>query len=445
MVRFRAGDFKMLSLKVTRNCLQIAVCAVAISIAGMSTGVADDEAGAPAGNGNWPQFLGPNRNGISAETGLLSTWPEGGPREVWRVPGGVGMAGLAIQDGNLLTLVQKDARQWLVCLDALTGTTKWERDLAPEYRNAMGDGPRGTPTIAGDAAYVFTGEGILAAVNLANGTVLWQKDAVAELGGKPADYGMACSPLITGNLVVVLVGTPQATVAAFDRRTGAVKWIQGTESPPGYSSPTLLKIANREHLVTFHGTGALAVDPERGYPLWSFPFLTDFNCNIATPIVVNGGVLLSAGENHGSVLLKIGGNGTERQYQVTPQWESFGPTSVLRSEWQTAVAIDGLLYGFDNVGGAGPVSHLTCVDAATGKRQWQQTRFGKGNLIAADGKLFLSTLQGDLVVARINPQKYEELGRKTVVGKNRQAPALAGGLIYLRDDREIVCLDVRKP
>ncbi len=106
--------------------------------------------------------------------------------------------------------------------------------------------------------------------------------------------------------------------------------------------------------------------------------------------------------------------------------------------------LEGALYGFDNVGSAGPISHLTCINAATGERNWQELRFGKGNLIAADGKLFLSTMKGELVVVNANPKKFEELGRKIVVGKTRQAPALAGGLIYLRDDHEIVCLDVHQ-
>ena len=152
-------------------------------------------------------------------------------------------------------------------------------------------------------------------------------------------------------------------------------------------------------------------------------------------------MLLSAGENHGSVLLSLKANG--KKFEVSPAWESFGAGSVLRNEWQTSILLDGYLYGIDNVGSAGPVSHLTCVEAATGKRQWQQLRFGKSNLIAADGKLFLSTMQGELVVVKVNPKKYEELGRKVVAGKTRQAPALAGGLLYLRDDREILCLDVR--
>jgi outer membrane protein assembly factor BamB len=212
--------------------------------------------------------------------------------------------------------------------------------------------------------------------------------------------------------------------------------------PAGYSSPVALKVGDREQIAVLHGMGAFGLDPQKGDELWSYPYLTDFNCNIATPLAVDGGIFLSAGENHGSVLLALKPHGSK--FDVAEVWTSQGPKSVLRNEWQTSILLDGFLYGFDNVGGAGPISHLTCINARTGERQWQQLRFGKGNLIAADGKLFISTIQGELVVAKANPRKYEELGRKTVIGKTRQAPALAGGLLYLRDDREIVCLDVQQ-
>ena len=125
-------------------------------------------------------------------------------------------------------------------------------------------------------------------------------------------------------------------------------------------------------------------------------------------------------------------------------WTSQGVKSVLRNEWQTSLLIDGFLYGMDNVGGAGPITHLTCINAATGERMWQQARFGKGNLIAAEGKLFISTMKGELVIVQASPEKYIELGRSTVLDATRQAPALADGLLYLRDDKEIVCLDVRR-
>jgi outer membrane protein assembly factor BamB len=192
----------------------------------------------------------------------------------------------------------------------------------------------------------------------------------------------------------------------------------------------------------YYGAGAWGLDPATGAVLWNHPYETNFNCNIVTPLAVNGGVFLSSGEDHGSVLLSLAPKGDA--FDVGEVWASQGHRSVLRNEWQTSLLLDGYLYGFDNVGGAGPITHLTCIDAATGERKWQRLRHGKGNAIAADGKLFLSTMDGELVLVRPNPEKYEELGRKTILGMTRQAPALANGLLYLRDDSEIVCLDVRK-
>jgi outer membrane protein assembly factor BamB len=390
---------------------------------------------------DWPQFLGPNRNGISAETGLIETWPADGPKEVWRVPGGVGMSGLAIKEGKLLTLVQREGQQWVVAHDAKTGKELWQSPLGSEYENQMGNGPRATPTIAGDRAFVFSGEGILAAFALADGKLIWSHNVVKELKGKEADYGMACSPLVAAENVIVIAGAPNAAVAAYNAKSGKLAWTAG-EDPAGYSSPTLLKLGGQEQIVAYTGTSAIGLSPQGGSLLWRFPYETDFNCNIATPLAVDGKVFISSGENHGSALLALKPAG--KTFDAEEAWASQGASSVLRNEWQTSILLDGHLYGFDNVGSAGPVTHLTCINAATGKRVWQQARFGKGNLIAADGKLFCSTMKGELVVVRATPDKYDEIGRATVIGTTRQAPALANGLLYLRDDKEIVCLDVRK-
>jgi outer membrane protein assembly factor BamB len=392
--------------------------------------------------GDWPQFLGPERTGVSDETGLLDAWPDGGPREVWRAKGGVGMSGLAISAGKLLTLVERDGKQCLAALDAKTGKPLWLAPLAPAYKNSMGDGPRGTPTIAGERAFAFTGEGILAAVNLADGKLLWSKNVPQELKGKPAEYGMACSPLVVGERVVVFTGAADKTLAAYDVASGELAWTAGTD-PTGYSSPLLAKIGDKSEVVAFSGASVIGVDPTSGKQLWRYPYETDYFCNTANPVVADSRVVISAGENHGSVLLDVGAQGEEQNPREV--WSSQGAASVLRSEWQTPVLVDGKLYGFDNVGSAGPVTHLTCIDPATGKRVWQQPRFGKGNLIAADGKLFCSTMKGELVVVRATPDGFQEIGRKVVLDTTRQAPALADGLLYLRDDESIVCLDVRKP
>ncbi len=392
--------------------------------------------------GDWPQFLGPTRNGISAETGLIKSWPDNGLPEVWRVAGGVGMSGVSVNDGRAVTLVQRDGKQWLVCHDASTGESRWQAELAPAYRNTMGDGPRATPAFAGQAIYAFTGEGVLAAVNATTGDLLWKTDLVKYFDGKPADYGMACSPLISAQHVIVTIGADQATVVAVERGTGQVAWTAGHELAAGYSSPALLDVAGRRQVVVFHGQGAMGLDPKAGGILWQHPYETDFFCNIATPVAVGDGVFVSAGENHGSVLLGLTSQGDG--FDVGEVWSSQGRQSVLRNEWQTSILHDGHLYGFDNVGSAGAITHLTCIDAQTGERKWQQLRFGKGNMIAADGKLFASNMDGELVVVALNPERFEELGRMPVIETTRQAPALANGLLYLRDDREIVCLDARR-
>lgn len=391
---------------------------------------------------DWPQFLGPLRNGISIETGLLDQWPADGPRKVWEIPGGVGMSGLAISQNKLVTLVQRDGKQLLVAHDSRTGKALWQLELAGAYRNAMGDGPRATPAISGNRVFAFTGEGILVAANLENGKKLWSHHCLQDHNGKEADYGMASSPLVVDGKVVVTIGTPDATIVAYDSETGKLAWKAGSDDLAGYSSPALLKVGGSEQLVVFSGDAVLGIKPANGEVLWKHPYTTDFGCNIATPLSYKGQIFVSSGENHGCVLLSIKEAGP--RFSVSEIWSSQGGKSVLRNEWQTSILLGDYLYGFDNVGGAGPISHLTCIHAATGKRQWQQTRFGKGNLIAADGKLFISTMQGELVVLKANSQKYEELGRTTVLGTTRQAPALANGLLYLRDSEKIVCLDVRR-
>lgn len=391
---------------------------------------------------DWPQFLGPNRNGISAETGLIDSWPADGPTEVWRAPGGVGMSGIAISRGRLVTMIQTNGKQYVVCLDAQTGKSLWQTSVAPEYRNGQGHGPRATPTIAGNAVFAFTGQGILAALNFADGKVLWSHDVVGEQRGKPADYGMSCSPLVDGETVVVTPGTPNATVVAYDMQSGDLAWAANEGDTAGYSSPALLNIGGRQQIVAFTGNSLLGLASNTGRVLWRYPYQTDFDCNIATPLSYDGQLFISSGENHGCVLLKLSPQGD--QFQLTDVWSSQGVKSVLRNEWQTSMLIDGYLYGFDNVGSAGRITHLTCVNASTGERAWQELRFGKGNMIAADGKLFMSTMKGEVIIAVASPTRYNEIGRATVIGTTRQAPALAAGLLYLRDDEEIVCLNVRK-
>jgi outer membrane protein assembly factor BamB len=399
------------------------------------------QSGQAAATADWPQFLGPDRTGISRETGLLDQWPAGGLKALWRAPGGVGMSGLAIAGGRLFTMWQRDGQQRVVALDAETGKPAWDTPFGPAYRNRMGDGPRATPAVVGDMVYAYSGEGHLLALRCGDGSIVWRHDVVGELGGEAAEYGMASSPLPVGDWIVVTAGAPHGAVVAFDRQSGKPAWKSGSDSA-GYSSPALRLVGDREQIVAFTGKAAVGIAPKDGAELWRYAYETDFDCNIATPLAHRGRVFISAGENHGCALLRLQPAG--ERFEVEEVWTSQGPRSVMRNEWQTAVLLDGHLYGFDNVGSAGPVTHLNCVEIASGKLVWQKERFGKGNLIAADGKLWITTMRGELVLVRATPRGYEELARTTLAESTRQAPAIAGGKLYLRDDREIVCVDVRR-
>lgn len=394
-----------------------------------------------AGGNDWPQFLGPDRTGISKEKGLIKTWPEGGLKELWRVPGGVGMGGVSIVADRAYALVQRQGKQSVIALNAVNGKLLWETPIADTFKNAMGNGPRTAPTVAGKMVYAYSGEGILAALDSTNGKVAWSRDIPRDHRGKPAEYGMASSPLLTENLVVVVAGCPKATVVAYDRKTGKPAWAYSQNDAAGYCSPTLMKLGGRPQIVSFSGAAAFGLNPRNGRAYWRYGFVTDYNCNIATPLLYKNGVFISAGENHGSALLSL--KPAADGFSVTEKWKSFGRSSVMRNEWQTSVLIDGFLYGFDNKGSAGPISHLTCISAETGEKAWEKTRFGKGNLIAADGKLFMTTMKGELVVAKISSESYQELGRMELLEQTRQAPALSNGRLFLRDGREIVCVDVR--
>jgi outer membrane protein assembly factor BamB len=392
---------------------------------------------------DWPQFLGPNRNGISSEKGLIETWPKDGLKELWRVKGGVGMSAMVVADGQAITLVQTESRQRVIALDAKTGRTRWVSDIAPAYGNGQGDGPRATPVIHEKNVFAYTGDGILACVDVASGAVSWQRDTLKALKLKEPDYGIASSPIVIGDNVIVMTGGNPGSLAAFSATSGRLVWSEGGRDTAGYSSPVLLNLSGADQLVAFTGSSVLAVNPQNGKRLWRYEFVTDYDCNIATPVAFGKQqLLISSGENHGSVMLKV--TGSDDSFEVEEVWTSLGRNSVLRSAWQTGIVDGPYLYGFDNVGAAGPVMHYTCIDLRDGSRQWAKQRFGKGNHISADGKLFISTMKGELVVVAKDPKEYRELGRMEVVGTTRQAPTIADGRLYLRDSEDSVCLDVKR-
>lgn len=389
-----------------------------------------------------PQFLGKHRNGVSPETGLIDSFPDSGPELIWRTPLGVGMSGIVVGYGMVYTMFQDSDRQYVAALDEKSGKEMWQTEVGPYYRNGMGNGPRATPTVDGDKIFSFTGEGILCALTAKDGSLLWSVNTPEDLESKPAEYGMTSSPLVAGDAVIVQVGSGQGAVAAYRKTDGSRIWTSGSGAS-GYSSPVLMTLAGKEQVVAFVGTAVTGIDPADGTELWKMDFVTDYDCNTANPVQLDdSSLLISAGENHGCAALKITG-GTGKDFAVKTLWSSLGKTSVLRAEWQTPVLQEGYLFGLDNVGGAGPLTHLVCLRVTDGKQMWIQPKFGKTNLTLADGKLFFSTMRGDLVLVKAKTDGFEEVSRAKILERQtRQAPVIANGKLYLRDDKDVVCLKV---
>ena len=391
---------------------------------------------------DWTQFLGTHRNGVSSEKSLISEWPADGPSIAWRTPLGVSMSSVVVSGGQAFTLFQDESDLYVVALNAADGKELWRTKFAAAYENAMGNGPRATPTAADGKLFVFTGEGILAAFNLKDGQELWKVNVPSTLKVEASEYGMSCSPLVVRNMVIVHTGSSDAAVAAFDTKAGKALWKSAT-GKAGYSSPVLMTVAGKEQIVTLTADGAFGLETTDGQVLWKSPFPTEYDCNTACPVQLGPSeVLISAGENHGAAVLQIAKNGDS--FSAEEVWSSYGKDSQLRAEWQTPVIHDGHLYGLDNSGSAGPITNLVCIRLKDHKTVWQKARFGKSNLILADGKLFLTTMSGEVVIVEASPKEFKELGRATIMETTRQAPTLSNGYLFVRDDKEVICIDVRK-
>lgn len=410
----------------------IMCCCLIVQCNGPQTSVHADD---------WPQFLGPTRNGQSDEKKLISSFPKDGPKVIWKSMLGVSMSGVAVAGDRLFTLFQDDSKQYAVCLKTQDGSEVWKTELAPLYENGMGNGPRATPSISAGKVMVSTGEGILVALDEVTGKKLWSVNVPESLDAKPSEYGMSCSPLIVDSIVVVHAGSASAAVAGFDLETGMLVWKCGVGNA-GYSSPVLMTLAGTTQAVSFTASGVVGINPKTGDQLWAFDFPTEYDCNTANPVQLSPNeLLISAGENHGSVMLTLQPDG--KDFRVEEVWSSLGKDSQLRAEWQTPVVIDGHLYGLDNSGSAGPITNLVCIRLKDQKTVWQKSRFGKSNLIAADGRLFLTTMEGEVVIVEASPAGFKELGRATVMETTRQAPALSNGRLFVRDDKQVICIDVR--
>jgi len=379
---------------------------------------------------DWAQFRGPDRSGISPETGLMDAWPEGGPKRLWKRDLGSGFSCITVSDGRLYTLFSEKkgdgGTEFAGAFDPDTGKLIWQVELGKILVDEYGNGPRSTPAVSGDTVYVLGSYGRLMALATADGKVKWEKDLNKDFESKTPRWGYSGSPLVHGDALFVETGGGEGKAfTALDKATGKTRWtVLDGNGQTGYSSPLLITLHGKEQVLFLDCTGSLVSFGLDGKQLWSYKFSKEGGV-IPMPVPVPpNGVFLSAAGDDGAVLIRI-----TKDNKVTEAWKN----PRMRNNWSSSLLLDGYIYGFDNAA-------LKCLSAESGKQVWRQRGFGKGSLVTADGKLYVLGDDGALAMARATPEGYKELGRvQAIEGKSWTAPSIAGGRIYVRNLAQMAC------
>ena len=395
-------------------------------------------------SGDWPQILGPNRNGSAEKESLAAAWPAGGPKTLWKRDVGSGFSGVAVTGGKCVVFHRVGDVERIEALNAADGTALWKVDVPTNYQPAYVDdnGPRAVPAIHGGKVFVYGAMGGLHCIDLEQGTKLWSRDTFKEFNsgrsrGEPAEgfFGHGSSPLVDGKLVVVNVGgdEKQAGVVAFDVATGKTVWTAGSERA-SYSSPIVATVGATRHLIVAARLNTLSLDPANGKIRWTLPFgKRGPTVNGACPTVVDGHLFLTASYGIGAVFAKIGDDAAET---------AWADDDTCSSQYATCVEDGGVFYGLHGRQDVGRAA-LRCFDPKTQKVAWSKEDFGYGTLIKADGKLLIATTDGQLILAGLDKTRYRELARAELLpGTTRALPALSNGRLFVRNDRTLKCVDV---
>jgi outer membrane protein assembly factor BamB len=386
---------------------------------------------------DWPHWQGPDYSGVSQETGLLKSWPRGGPKRLWLYDkAGAGYSAPAIVDGKFYTLGTRDGGESLLVLDAVTGNELWTAKLAGIFDNDRGDGPRGTPTVDGDRIYALTGDGTLACVSATTKKILW-KVTMRQFGGSVPHWGYSESVTVDGDKVICTPGGSRGAVVALDKLTGKVKWqAKDFRDQAHYSSVVPARINGTDQYVQRSDRSVVGLDVDTGAVLWqtTFPGRTAV---APTPIVRGNEVYVTAGYGAGSKMVRI-----EPGNRVTTVYEN----KVMKNHHGGVVLIGDYLYGH-----ADPT--WVCQNFKTGEAVWNYRDFGKGAIGAADGMLYcLDERSGAVALVEPSPGGWKEHGRFVLEPQSTIRPSSAGiwthpiishGRLYLRDQNYIYCYDVK--
>jgi outer membrane protein assembly factor BamB len=387
---------------------------------------------------DWPQFLGPARNGVYSGGDLAATWPASGPPMLWKRDAGPGFSAPVVAQGRLIFFYRAGNRVMVEAMEAKTGRKIWATDSATSYRDDFGfdEGPRAAPVIFGGRIYTFDAEGVLQALDFATGRRLWSVATRDQFHAPKGFFGSATGPLVEGDKVLVNVGGANgAGIAAFDKDTGKVLWT-ATSDEASYSAPAAATIGGVRHVLFLTRAGFVDLDPANGKVRYQMKWRSrnDASVNAATPIVADDMVFLSASYGTGATVLQYAGG----------QWKQlWASDDKLSNHYATSVYRDGILYGYHGRQEYGP--SLRAVEMKTGKVRWSVDDFGAGTVTLAGDKLLVLRESGELQMATATPDAYRPSAKARLMdGTVRSYPALADGLLYIRNEKTLACFSLRK-
>ena len=416
---------------------------------------------------DWPEFRGQGRLGVWNETGILETFPEDGLAVRWRTPIHHGFSGPSVADGRVFVTDFERARglvgtEQILCLDEATGEILWTHSWEASYAGVGWDeGPRATPTVDGDQVYAVGASGIMTALRVETGEVVWRTSFVDDWGADVPQWGFSTAPLVDGDRVITLVGgQPDAKVVAFDRTTGDELWrsLSSVESGPGVGQPIIIEAGGVRQLIVWHPLAVSSLDPVTGEVYWEQPFEIDYDMTVITPVQRGSDLFVTTFYN-GPMMLGLDNDrpGAEMRWRGSSNSEIL--TDGLHAVIGTPIIDGDYIYGFGSYG------QLRCLVAATGERVWEtqdatgeRARWASAFMVRHEDRVFINNDHGDLIIARLSPEGYEEISRTSLLaptsrpGNRRRLtyvnwshPAYANQHIYARNDEEIISASLAAP
>ncbi|MCA9076370.1 MAG: PQQ-binding-like beta-propeller repeat protein [Planctomycetaceae bacterium] len=381
------------------------------------------------------EYRGPQRDGIVAGPALSRDWETSPPPLRWRQPVGLGYASFAVVGPTAITIEQRRENEAVVCYDTSTGAELWVHKYPALFEESLGgNGPRATPTIFADVVVALGGTGVLSCLDRATGDEKWSVTILEDNGVKNVEWGMAGSPLVVNDMVIVAPGAQKggeesSAVVGYDIQTGNRMW-SGGKTTASYASPVLATLDGVDQVVQFDAGGLSAYDVTTGQRWWHHPWKSEYDTNAAQPVLLPGDRVLIT-SNVGVTLLQL--THEESEWTITPLWKNRN----LKADYANAIARDGYLYGLDK-------GIMVCLDLESGERLWKGGRYGHGQMLLSNDLLVLLSEKGELVLVEATPQEHRELTRfQAIEGRTWNNPTLVDGIIYIRNHLEMASYDLR--